>query len=106
MPPTGAEVEAASVDDDPADGGAVAPDELGGRMHDDVGAVLERPVQIRGGQGVVDDQGHVMLMGYRGDAGHIEDVASRIAYRLAIEGPRVRAHGGGPCVEVIGVVDE
>ncbi len=39
-------VELAAVDDDAADRVAVAADELGQRVDDDVGAVLERPAQI------------------------------------------------------------
>ena len=41
----GLPVELAAVDDDAADGGAVAADELGGRVDDDVGAPLDRPDQ-------------------------------------------------------------
>jgi hypothetical protein len=50
--------ELARLDDHAAHGGAVAAEELGGRMHDDVGAVLDRPAQIGRGEGVVDHQRH------------------------------------------------
>ena len=49
-------VERAAVDDDAAHRIAVAADELGQRMDDDVGAVLDRPHQVGRGQRVVDDQ--------------------------------------------------
>jgi hypothetical protein len=42
-----AEVELPAVDDDAADRGAVTAEELGRRVHDDVGAVLERAQQER-----------------------------------------------------------
>ena len=38
-----APVELAAVDDHAADRGAVAADKLGGRVHDDVGAEVDRP---------------------------------------------------------------
>ena len=44
--------------------GAVAADELGGRVHDDVGAVLQRAAQPRGGHGVVHDQRHADVVGH------------------------------------------
>ena len=52
----GRPVEAAAVDDDAADGDAVAAQELGGGMHDDVGAVLDGAAQIGRGEGGVDRQ--------------------------------------------------
>jgi len=58
---------AAAVDDHTANGGAVAPDELGGRMEHDVGAVLDRPAQEGRGEGVVDDQRDPRLVGDFGD---------------------------------------
>ena len=48
--------EFAAVDDDAADGRAVPADELGGRMHHDIRAVLDGPAQIRRGESVVDHQ--------------------------------------------------
>ena len=49
-------VEAAAVDQHAADGDAMAAQPLGRRMHDDIGAVLERPAQVGRGEGVVDHQ--------------------------------------------------
>ncbi len=39
-----------------AEGGAVAAEELGGGVDDDVRPVLDRPDQVRGAQGGVDDE--------------------------------------------------
>ena len=62
-------VEVTAVDDDAADGGAVAADVLGGRVDDDVGAVLERTVEVGLEGGVIDDQRHADFLGYLGDFG-------------------------------------
>ncbi|CAI7977538.1 hypothetical protein FRAHR75_360018 [Frankia sp. Hr75.2] len=105
-PPAGAVVEPAAVDDDPADRGAVAADELGRRVHDDVGAVLERPVQVGRRQGVVDDQRYPGLVRDGRDALGVEDVPARVADRLAVEGARLGAYRGPPGVKVVRVVDE
>ena len=51
-----APVEAPGFDHHPAERGAVAAEELGGRVHDDVGAPLDRPAQVRRRHGRVDDQ--------------------------------------------------
>ncbi len=51
-----APVEVAAVDDDAADGGAVPAEPLGERLDDDSGAVLDRAAQVRGPEGVVDDE--------------------------------------------------
>ena len=64
-------VEPAALHDHPADGCAVAADELGGRVDHDVRAVLERPHQIGGGEGVVH---HQRDAGPVGDLGHGLDV--------------------------------
>ncbi len=60
-------VEAAGIDDDAAHRVAVAGEELGRRMDDDVGAPFERPAEIGRGQRVVDDERDAGLVGDRGD---------------------------------------
>ena len=50
----------AAVDDGAAERRAVAAHELGQRMHDDVGAVFDRPQQDRRRDRVVDDQRHAV----------------------------------------------
>src|SRR5699024_7015472 len=54
----GGEVEGAAVHDHAGDRGAVAAEVLGGGVDHDVGPVLERAQQHRGGHRVVDDDGH------------------------------------------------
>ena len=82
--------EPAAVDDGPAEGGAVAADELGQRVDDDIGAVLERLEHERGGHRVVDDEGHAGRMGHRGHRLEVDDVAGRVADGLAEDGAGVR----------------
>src|SRR3546814_3727416 len=71
----GAEVERAAVDDDPAHRVAMPAEELGGRVDDDVGAPLDRADEVRGGDGVVDYERHVALVG---DAGHAARKSTRL----------------------------
>ena len=49
-------VEASALDDDAAEGRAVTAEELGGRVDDDVGAPLDRTVQVGGRDRRVDDE--------------------------------------------------
>ena len=103
MPPRGAEVERAAVDDEPADGGAVTADELGGRMHHDVRTVGQRLAQVRRWHRVVDDQRNAHRMGHVGHAFEVQDVVLGIADGLAVERPRVVTGRIAPCVEVVGI---
>ena len=75
--------ELAAIDDDAADGIAMAAEVLGQGMDDDVGAVLERAAQVRRGHGVVDDDRHAMLVGDLGELFEVGDVAERVADRFA-----------------------
>ena len=52
----GGPVELAGIDNDAADGGAVAAEEFGRRVDDDVGAPLDGPNQRWRRGGVVDDE--------------------------------------------------
>ena len=54
--------EAAAIDDDAAQGRAVAAQEFRHRFDDDVGAELDRPQQHRRGNRIVDDQRHALRM--------------------------------------------
>ena len=55
-------VELAAVHDDAAQRGAVAADELGGGMDDDICAVLNGTDQVRGAEGIIDDQRQAVLV--------------------------------------------
>ncbi|MDT4846772.1 hypothetical protein FQZ97_808060 [compost metagenome] len=77
--------ELAAVHDGAADGGAVAAQVFGERVHHDVGTVFERAAQVGAGDRVVHDQRHaggVRHGGERADVGH---VAQRVAHRFAVD---------------------
>ena len=74
--------ELPGLDDHAADHGAVAADELRRGVHDDVGAVLDRPAQVRRRERVVDDQRHAARVRDLGERGEVGDVAVRVADRL------------------------
>ena len=59
---------------------------------DDVGAVLERPAEHRGGYRVVDDQRHAVAVSGVGQCLQVDDVARRVADGFA-------EHGLGPLVD-------
>ena len=84
--------ELARVDDRAADAGAVAAEVLGQRVHHDVGAMLDRPAQVRRGHGVVDDQRHAVVVRDLGDGRDVGHVAGRVAQRFD-------EHGLGPVVD-------
>ncbi len=102
----GPEVERAAVDQHAADRRAVPADELGGGVHDDVGAVLEGADQPRRGHGVVDDERHADVVRHAGHAPDVEEVVAGVADRLAVEGLGVGPGGGPPLVEVVDVGHE
>jgi hypothetical protein len=97
-------VEAAAVDDDAADRGAVPADVLGRRVNDDVGAVVERPAD-NGRRRVVDDQRHAQLLADLGDLADREDPQLRVRQGLGVVGAGARV---GRPAEVLRVarVDE
>ena len=74
-------VEGAGIDDDAAERIAVAAEEFRQRMHDDVGAVVDRADQIGRRQRVVDDQRHAGLARDRRDRLDIGDAAGGIGDR-------------------------
>ena len=92
--------ELAAIDDDAADGGAVAAQELGGGVEHDIGAVLDGTAQIGRRHGVVDHQRHA---GFMRDGRHlldIEHVHARVGDGLAVERARLRGDG---LAEVLGI---
>jgi hypothetical protein len=84
-------VEAAGFDDDAAKRMAMAAQELGRRMADDVGAPGEWFAEIGGRQGVVDDQRNAGLVGDRRHTFEIDDDAAGIGEVL--EKDRLGARG-------------
>src|SRR5699024_5397740 len=75
---TSARVEAAGVDDEPGDGGAVPAQVLRRRVDHHVGAVLAGPVQGGAGEGGVDHHGHVPLVGDRAERREIHELRARV----------------------------
>ncbi|MGY4500494.1 hypothetical protein ACVWYH_004425 [Bradyrhizobium sp. GM24.11] len=68
----------------------MAADPFGRRMHDDVGAELDRSAEIGRGKGVVDQQRNFCVMRDRGDLRDIQHFEPGIADRLADEEFRIR----------------
>ncbi len=63
-------------------------------MEDDVGAELEGTLEVRGGEGVVDDEHGAGCVGDLGDGGDVGDAHQRIGRRLDEHGDGPIAHGG------------
>ena len=93
--------KAAAIDDHAADGSAVAADELGGRVHHDVGAVLDGAAQIRRRERVVDHQRQVVFVRDGRDGFDVEHVHARVADGLAVERAGARSDGAA---EILGIV--
>ena len=83
-------VEGAAVHDHAAHAGGVAIDVLGGRVDDDVGAMLEGAAQVGGAEGVVDQQRGLHLVGDGGEFLEIEDVQAGVADGLGKQAAGVR----------------
>ena len=96
-------VEGAAVDDDAAEGGPVAAEELGGGMNDDVGAVLDGADQIGRAERIVDDERDLMAVCDLRKRIDIRDVAVGVAEGLDEEGLCVRLDGGLHLGEVMDV---
>ena len=82
-----APVEAAGLDDHPAERRAVAAEELRRRVHDDVGAPLDRPAQVRRGDGGVDHERDAGVVGDGGQALEVGDGAGRVGDDLGVDQP-------------------
>ena len=80
----------------------MAADELGGGFHNDVGAVLQRAEQVRGGEGVVDDHRQMMLVGDGGDGFEVRQVGVRIAEGLEVDELGVLLDGVLELLRVLG----
>ncbi len=76
----------------PAHDVGVAVQELGGGVHHQVGAELERSLQHRAEKGVVHRQQHAPRAADFGDGGEIAQLEQRVGGRLHPAQPRRRAH--------------
>ena len=96
-------IEGASIDNDAGNRVAVAAEELGRRMQDDVGAVIDRANEVGRCQRVVDDQGHAGLARhprYRLDVG---DGAAGIGDGLDEDRLGARRHRALEAADIIGI---
>jgi hypothetical protein len=96
-------VEAAAIDHNAADHRAVAGQEFGRRVVDQVCAVVEGLDQPGRGEGGVHQQRHAGLVRNGTDGGDIEHVQARVTDGFAKEQLGVRSHGGAPAVDVAGL---
>ena len=80
-----APVKAAGLDDNAAEGGAVAAQELGDRVNDDVRAVLEGANQVGGGDGGVHDQRDAGLVGDLCQALQVGNLAGGVGDNLGVD---------------------
>mmetsp|Transcript_10221 Transcript_10221/g.46890 ORF Transcript_10221/g.46890 Transcript_10221/m.46890 type:complete len:402 (+) Transcript_10221:3891-5096(+) len=99
--PAGGPVEPALLDAHAADAGAVAADPLGEGGDDDVRAEVEAPGQVRGGEGAVHDEGHVVVVGNLGDGLKVADLERGVGHGLAEDGAGLVVNR---CPDVLGVV--
>ena len=84
-------LELAAIDDDAADRGAVAAEELRGRVDHDIRAVFDGAAEVRRRHGVVDDQRHAGFMRDLGDSFDIDQVHARIGEGFGVHGARLGA---------------
>ena len=99
-------IEVTGVNDHAADGGAVAAQVLGCGVDDYVCAVLDGAQQVRGGYGVVHNQGHTVFVRDLGDGLNVEHVVAGVGHGLAVEELGVGADCGAPCVQVVRVLNK
>ena len=81
----------------------MAADELGCGVDDDVGTMLQRTEQIRGAEGVIDDNRQTVLLGDLGDGVDVGDVGVGVAERLEIDDCGVVLDGTLNLVQVMGI---
>ena len=82
---------------------AVTAEELGQRVDDDVGAVLDRAQQIGRRHGVVDDQRHAGVMGDLGNRRDVGDETGRVGEALDEDRLGALVDLAGEALRIIGV---
>lgn len=102
-PSGGLPVEGAAVYDDAAQGGAVSADKFGSRVNHNIRAMLNGPDQIGGAEGVIDDQGNLMLMGELGQRLDVRDIGVRIPQSFQINRLGFRADSLFHLVQIMDV---
>ena len=96
-------VERSRLHDHPADARAMAADEFGRGVDDDVGAPFDRAAEIGRGEGVVDDQRKPMIVGQGRQRRDIQDVSAGIADGLPVKGLGVLADRRLPGIRIVGI---
>ena len=96
-------VKFAGLDDDAAEGRAVAAEELCGGVDDDVSTVFDGPDEVRGAKGIVDDERDAVRMGQLRERLDVRDVGVRVAEGLDEDRFRIVLDGGLHFVEVMDV---
>ena len=99
----GLPVKCPPVHNDPAQGGAVAPQKLGGGVDHHVGPVLDGADEVGGAEGVVHHQGDAVAVGDGGDGVQIGEVAVGVAQGLQVDRLGVGADGPLHLRQVVGV---
>ena len=79
----------------------MAAEELGGGVDDDVGTVFDGPDEVRGAEGVVDDERDAVRMGQLRERLDVRDVGVRVAEGLDEDRFRIVLDGGLHFVEVM-----
>ena len=93
-------VEPPAVDEQPADDHAVTGEKFRRRVINEVGAVLERPHQVRRRECRVDEQRQAVLVRELRHARDIEHLEPGVAQRFTEQQACIRAQRGAPGVEV------
>ena len=81
----------------------MAADELGGRMDNDVGTMLDRADQVGRAEGVVDDKRNAVLVGDSGNGVNVGDVGVGVAKRFNIDSAGVVLNGSLDLGQIMGV---
>lgn len=77
-------VELAGINNDAAEGRAVAADELDSRVNNDISAVLNRTDEVRGTESVVDYERQTVLVRNLCDSLDIRNIGIRVAESLDV----------------------
>ena len=89
--------------DDAPQSGAVAADKLGSGMDHHVCAVLDGTDQVRGAEGIINDQRQVVLVGNGRNGIDVRDVTVRVAQGLQIDTPGVFLNGVFHFLQIMGI---
>ena len=95
--------ESAGLHHHAGEGRAVSSEVLGGRVHHDVGAPLQGVAQVRGGDGVVDDEGQSVRMRHLGHRRNVQQDQAGVAQAFREHGPCVGLDGGSKRIRVMGI---